>query len=342
VYGWWTDVQKNLPFVITCVVLISVLPRERFLSALVAGCYLAVGYTVLELLLHPAIATVNLDGNVGWRGAFGHKNEMGPFMVFAILVMVSFDQRSLRRVLGVATACVLVIESRSTTALGAGLVTLLVVWMLRRLVHSDRQARASIIATFLAAIVAGWILYSTVVPSLLGVSGKESTLTGRTEIWAGVWKAIAERPWQGYGIGGVWLVPSADPARSILEGLGFTVYHSHNGYLEIMLLTGFVGLALFIWLMVSLLRLSLLGLRRDPNTAVFAAGYVVLIAVLCITEVTVFGMWLSLLAAFQSAAVADRIGQRDARRERLPLPPSASSASSSTSGELTGEAASPA
>ncbi len=56
--------------------------------------------------------------------------------------------------------------------------------------------------------------------------------------WSGVWQAIkAERPREGYGIGGVWSDPSVDPARTILRGLGFTVFHSHNGYLEMLLLS---------------------------------------------------------------------------------------------------------
>jgi CBS domain-containing protein len=77
-----------------------------------------------------------------------------------------------------------------------------------------------------------------------------------------------------------------------------------------LLVLGVIGLGLLVWLMVSLVRLGLMSLRHDTTTAVFVVGFAVLMAVLSITEVTVFGMWLGLLCAFQSTAV------RDARRRR--------------------------
>lgn len=317
VFGWWTDTQQNLPYVIACVVLIGLLPNESFRAALVAGCYLAIAYTVFQLLIHPATATVNPDGVAGWRGGFVHKNEMGPFMLVAVLALVSFDRPGRRRTVGIVVACALALAARSTTALGAALVTLIVVAMLRRLARSDRKARASIVVTSIFAVAVGWLLYSTVVPALLGLSGKDSTLTGRTEIWSGVWGKINDRPWQGYGIGGVWSDPSAEPARSILQGLGFTVFHSHNGYLEVLLLLGAVGLAILSWLMASLVRLALADLRRDTAASLFEIGFVLLMAILSITEVAVFGIWLGLLCALQTSAAREAYRRRSGRGAAL-------------------------
>ena len=296
-FGWWTDTQLVMPFVVACVVLVGLLPKEALRAALLAGCYLAIAYTVLEIAIHPGRATANPDGVPGWRGGFIHKNSMGPFMVFAVLVMASFDRPSMRRTLAILTASGLVVASQSTTALGAGLVTLLVYTFLRRLAASTRPARASLVVGALGVVILLSALSSSIFSTILGLSGKDATLTGRTDIWDGVWQAVEQRPWQGYGAGGVWGNPSVDPARSIMRSLGFTVFHSHNGFLEIMLLLGFVGLGLYVWLMGSTIRLGLANLREDTPVAVFGICYVVLVVVASLSEVVVFGIWLGVLCA---------------------------------------------
>jgi O-antigen ligase len=309
-FGWWTDTQLVIPYVITCVVAAALLPADALRRALVAACYVAIGLTIVELVLHPAAATVS-GGGPGWRGGFIHKNSMGPFMVFAALTIASFDRPSLRRRVGLLVAIGLTVLSQSTTALAAGVVTLLIWMLLHRLAASTRAARASLVIGALAIAAIGWVLSNTLIPAILGMRGKDSTLTGRTDIWNGVVRAIEQRPWQGYGVGGVWHDPSVDPAHSIMNGLGHTAFHSHNGYLEILLLLGVVGLALFVWLLISTVRLGLVNLRRDTPMAVFAVSYVVLIAVLSITEVVVFGIWLGLLCGVHGLMSSARAHRHD-------------------------------
>ena len=145
VFGWWTDTQLVVPYVVACVVFAGLLPRRDLRSALVAACYVAIGYTLLELMIHPGTAMMNPDGVPGWRGGFGHKNAMGPFMVFAVLTLWSFDRRSPRRTIAIGTAIALIVMSQSSTAVGAGLVTLLICMFVRRLAASARPARASLV-----------------------------------------------------------------------------------------------------------------------------------------------------------------------------------------------------
>jgi O-antigen ligase len=309
VFGWWTDTQGLLPYVVACVVFVGLLPDGDFRSALVAACYVVIAFTLFELVTHPSAATVNPDGVPGWRGGFIHKNGMAPFMVFAALVIATLDRPSSRRTIALLTAGALIVMAQSSTAVGAGLVTILVAFFVSRLAVSPRPARASLMIGGLCAAVLTGTLWTTVFSSFLGLRGKDSTLSGRTNVWNGVVDAIARRPWQGYGAGGVWKNPAVDPARSIMRDLGFTVYHSHNGYLEILLILGVVGLGLFVWLIASIVRLAIVNLREDRAVATFAISYVALVLMLSITEVAVFGIWLGLLCAIQCLLV--RI---DARR----------------------------
>lgn len=77
-------------------------------------------------------------------------------------------------------------------------------------------------------------VYGLGIASLLGLFGRTGTLTGRTGIWRGAQEIIAARPWLGYGIGNA-------PASAIYSD-GLAVENTHNGYLQIWIETGFIGL----------------------------------------------------------------------------------------------------
>ncbi len=300
VYGWWTDTQLDIPSILTLVALTAIISRTAFFEALVAGCYLILGYTLLRLLVSPGTATVNPDGLPGWRGGFIHKNAMGPAMVLVVLVLMSFATPSARRTLAVLAALALTLLSQSTTALAGLLVAGLVYLFVRRLARSSAPAQASLVVGALLAVVVMALTSSYLIPRLLGLRGKDATLTSRTTIWAGVWDAIEQRPWTGFGIGGVWRNPAADPGLSINRGLGFTVFHSHNGYLDILIALGVVGLVIFSWLLVSALHGGFALLRLETHLGVFTICLVALMLAMSISENAFFGVWLALVAAVRS------------------------------------------
>jgi exopolysaccharide production protein ExoQ len=82
----------------------------------------------------------------------------------------------------------------------------------------------------------------------------DPTLTLRTDIWAFAARKIGERPWLGYGYEVFWGAGFNSP--SVREGPGFVANmpHAHNGYLDIALHTGFVGLGIFAILVLATLH----------------------------------------------------------------------------------------
>ena len=72
---------------------------------------------------------------------------------------------------------------------------------------------------------------STVTAFTSGVS-RDATLTGRTDIWAGLLPDVTQHPLFGYGFGSFWTA-----ARIYQHDIG----EAHNGYLEVCLGLGFVG-----------------------------------------------------------------------------------------------------
>ncbi len=109
-----------------------------------------------------------------------------------------------------------------------------------------RQRRAQIAAYFVAGavVVVGLVRFSG---DLLELSGKDETLTGRSEIWRLVSGWIGDRPAIGYGPGNVWLV--TDEATALFDFYQVPD-NAHNGFLEAMLGGGILVLVPLVLLLV--------------------------------------------------------------------------------------------
>ena len=103
----------------------------------------------------------------------------------------------------------------------------------------------------------------------------DPTLTQRTDIWAFALRKIEEAPWLGYGYEVFWGAGPNSP--SVREGPGFVAQmpHAHNGYIDIALQTGLVGLSIFIVLMLSALH----ACGRLARTHLGLAGFLLSIIV---------------------------------------------------------------
>jgi O-antigen ligase len=74
----------------------------------------------------------------------------------------------------------------------------------------------------------------------LGALGKNSSLSGRTGIWQFAGNEIAQHPLFGQGFGATL----SEDFRARLKGV-FQVEYTHNQYLDVLVNTGIVGLALY-------------------------------------------------------------------------------------------------
>lgn len=311
--GFIVDSQKPLLFTAALVALVCYLPLASFTRGLVLACYVTIAWTILYTGLNPELAMINEDGVPGWRGGFIHKNGMAPFMLFAILTIATFERHRLRRAVGIVAAFVFVVMAQSTTSLIAGVTMLAAWWGIRALARVPRERRAQVLVVGAVLGFSAVALTMSWLPSVVTAFGKDPTLTSRTDIWAGVVNAIGERPVQGYGIGGVWIDQAAPQTRAIQQELGFVVFHSHNGYLEIALHLGLVGAALFAILLISTGRRALEFLESERWLGTYVLMFITLVLVTSISEVTTFGMWFAMLCAL--ATLMARIATQ--RRTRV-------------------------
>jgi putative inorganic carbon (HCO3(-)) transporter len=121
------------------------------------------------------------------------------------------------------------------------------------LLSRNRALRmACVIATVLATAVLAIVMVSTDLGGTLSDRLEErGPVDFREAVYAGGWQMFQKRPWMGWGFHRML----AELPRYV-SGYKEKVLYPHNTYLELLVEFGVIGLALYLWLMWELLRLS--------------------------------------------------------------------------------------
>ena len=188
------------------------------------------------------------DINAGaWKGLWYEKNQMAAMMVLGFIAACASAYISPeRRKLWIGLAAVifmLVILSRSKTSLLACMASAAAIPVLMAL---RRGGVLSVLFVWLAAtggLIGGTLFYAA--PDLIfKMLGKDPTLTGRTEIWASLMRLSDKRPWLGYGYKAFW-TPTSVPASVVRAETHWNVPSAHNGWLDLLIQLGWLGVILF-------------------------------------------------------------------------------------------------
>ena len=100
--------------------------------------------------------------------------------------------------------------------------------------------------------------------------GKDPTLTGRTEIWS-LLLGLHTNPWIGTGFESFWLGPRLEKMYAALPNLPINT--AHDGYLEVYLNLGWIGICFIAILLVAGYTRIISGIRRNPQTASLFLGF---------------------------------------------------------------------
>ncbi|HVY35468.1 MAG TPA: O-antigen ligase, partial [Caulobacteraceae bacterium] len=233
---------------------------------------LATSFAILAVLSFLAGAFVPSIGRMAtifpgaWRGLWEEKNALGGNMTIGFVVFAAAAMMEPRRRLmwwGFAgLALVLVLLSTSKTSLVS---LLLGISAIAFVALARRGPIMGVISSF-GAVVAifsllGFLFFAADVA--FAVLGKDATLTGRTNIWAGVMYEIHKRPLLGYGYGAVWDDRTGwGPVYWITKIAGFRAAHAHNSWLEQWLDLGLVGLCAWSLYFAQTLVLAVVAVYR--------------------------------------------------------------------------------
>jgi O-antigen ligase len=184
------------------------------------------------------------------RGIFGHKNGLGAMMALAILVDWHLPVRgTLAKTIRIAWLCsyaALLYFANSATALVACAVTLGVLFAVKKF----RNQYGLLFPLLSLGSIIGAAVLGLFRDDAMQVLGRSSDLTGRTDLWHWVIIMIMKRPWLGYGYSSFWRGGS-DESDVIEAHIGWSPIYAHNGYLELTLSVGLIGLAIFLFVIAQ-------------------------------------------------------------------------------------------
>ncbi len=156
--------------------------------------------------------------------------------------------------------------------------------------------------------------------SVTSAMGKTSDFSGRTEIWAAA-IASADSPWFGTGFESFWNKNAHKVANILWYYQGMSNLNSaHDGYLQIYLDLGWIGVSLISVIMICGYVRSVKAFRGNPEIGGLLLAYVVTSAFYNITEAGFRIMtpsWISLLLAVV-AATSITIGLFGAEKAKSP------------------------
>lgn len=215
---------------------------------------------VASVLVALVLPSVGYTAGGDMQGVYNLKNSLGRMMslgaiCFALLVIGERRHRALRIVMFLL-CCTLLVLSKSATAVVVTM-AMLALLPLRKLLYLRPRYLLATAAVLVPVAAAGIFWAVEFSEQALLALGRDSSLTGRVPLWQLVMKSIAERPIRGYGFTAFW---TGWEGQRVSDSVNWdnAVPNAHNGFLEIWLGLGLIGLAL---ILINLWRNFLLGLR---------------------------------------------------------------------------------
>lgn len=287
---------------------------EKVRATVLRVMFVILVVNVVALGLRPPTA-------LGHAGIYSQKNELGLTAALALLTCVTtlaaggFLQRAMAW-LGIPLALALLVASRSKTSLLLAIVIPALGWGIAVAARILKLSPALLLGCFLALAIPIGLGVAEVIDltldDVLRLAFGDATFTGRTDIWDFAAAQIASNPILGHGFNGFWGIGDASPAAFSGSELIASILQAHNGYLDILLETGFVGLALFLCLLAIVVAGSGAVVARSLSAGAFVIALTLFTALHNGFESTALrrfqAVWLFMLIAAAMAVTARPLG----------------------------------
>ncbi|MER8392002.1 O-antigen ligase family protein [Mesorhizobium sp. M1340] len=272
--------------------------RTVSVRTLTIGALIGIFIVLLYSLKVASYSYDVLDGTYNFVGAFSSKNQIGfvaSLGIYFCVVYLAFLRRGRTSFLLIVpivllSGYLLVVSHSATSMASTPAVLALVALLSIGKVLSLRHRRV------IFMIGAGGLVACTVIALnlglmdfVLGLFGKDSTLTGRTYLWQQGWNAAQQSPMLGVGYAAYWVQGFSEAERLwnefyIAARSGF---HFHNTYIETLVELGFVGATLLSLIILRTLwgHVSALIFRTWQADSVILAGVMVLLFIRSFVEV---------------------------------------------------------
>lgn len=205
-------------------------------------------------------ATMSYQGESAWRGLAAHKNGFGQislvsslFWLFALRNHKSkfkWKEYSMFFI-----SLILLIGSKSSTSI----ITFFIIGLVIFFVNIKEKFSINGIGKwllyflclfFVVCLIFAAILFPSVLDSFFNLTGKDPTFTGRTDLWTDVLSIVSKKIIWGIGYGAFW-VPNSAQLNYIYQIYIWLPQQSHNGYIDIIIETGLIGLSIFASMLIA-------------------------------------------------------------------------------------------
>jgi exopolysaccharide production protein ExoQ len=213
-----------------------------------------------------------------WRGITEGKNILGPLAADAIIfwlhAWLAKESKPLTAAGGMLLGMFILYKTRSDSSMFATAFGIPFMLLLLRQGGGMKRYMPYIVGLFASAIGVYALAVLNILPGsatilspITLITGKTLTFSNRTAIWAVLEAHIRLHPLLGTGFGAYWYDSPESPSQDMIRLIFFYPTEGHNGYLDVINDTGYVGFMVLICYFVSYLRQSLYLLRRDKYQA---------------------------------------------------------------------------
>ncbi len=325
---------------------------KGLLRSTLLGLYLATRYSLREqmrlliwvfgvvallslvvALVIPSYGIAMTNNEPSWKGILVHKQYLGRMMAIAAVFFLlnALNTHKFRWVMwaGLSLAVALVLLSRSKTSLALSLLAVLLLPFLKILKQNYKLAVAVLMILLLLSGSLAVLVLGNLETIIVDMLGKDMNLNNRVPLWTLCLEKALERPWLGYGYAGFW--PSEDGfevftyswASDQEEVTDYSSFHSHNGFLEIFLQLGGLGLSLLtLNLLMVFLRVVNFMISTKTIESFCMFEYIILMFLFNFTETQTFvsagTMWsLYVSIALSTIVWSNRIRKSESQAQHL-------------------------
>ena len=200
-------------------------------------------------LTQPSIGIIDK----GWKGVMGHPNRLGVVLSLNVTLWlfhaIYYPKQRWIAIFFALFSLYVRQNTNSTTSFIVIVLLLALLGCLRILKTLPyKVAFVGVLTFILISSCIGFVVVENWNNLLISLD-KDPTLTGRTIVWPQMIQKGFQRPLFGHGSHSFWQDWRGEdnPASGIVSDNGWVPPHAHNGFLELFLEFGLVGLALFLF-----------------------------------------------------------------------------------------------
>lgn len=279
--------------------------RDQFIILLRDSLFYVVICSVLLALLVPNVGThVGGEFDGLWKGALSFKNQAGWLAsLFCLIWLYAPPASRLLWLFGLMVGFVFLLNTGSATGFISFLFGLVVYLFMRFIRVFKKGLIGSVVVVFALAVLLAVYVASNL-EYLLGLLGKDLTLTGRLSIWLALIPYVSDKLLIGYGYSSFW--------PNVEDFFGYSwmaeINHAHNGFVELLVDLGVLGLFICSFFLVAfLIRITLQAIRdKSELTRLSAALWAVCMVIGMSGKVFYVpnsGIWVMLVGIYVSHEV---------------------------------------